>query len=154
MFTSVNARNCREKAGPSKRGRSELWDFNGDWSSHDDMGDKNENHNESEIDNENIDQASREYSSLRRHAQHLTKSLKIDVPTVKIVTYLHSFKYFTNFHSPRLLERVEHKFFIFCIVLMILFATLALWSPRALKSSYGGLMETRPPSNSHISPFF
>ena len=60
IFTSVNGRNCREKAGPSKRGRSELWNFNGD-SSHDDMGDKNENHNESEIDNENIDQTSREY---------------------------------------------------------------------------------------------
>ena len=123
IFTSVNGRNCREKAGPSKCGRSELWDFNGD-SSHDDIRDENENYDETVIDDENIDQTSREYFFLRRHAQHLIKSFKFDVPTVKIVTYLHAFKYFTILHSPRLLERVEHKLFIFCIVLMILFATL------------------------------
>ena len=60
IFTSVNGRNCREKAGPSKCGRSELWDFNGD-SSHDDIRDENENYDETVIDNENIDQTSREY---------------------------------------------------------------------------------------------
>ena len=69
--------------GHQKGGRSEPWDSNGD-SSRDDIGDENGNYDENENNNENIDQKSRGYSSLRRHAQHLTKSFKFDVPTVKI----------------------------------------------------------------------
>jgi len=73
LFMKGNGGNCRQNAVLSKRGGSELWDWNVD-SSCDDIGEENENYNETEDDNENIDQTSREYPSLRRHAQHLTKS--------------------------------------------------------------------------------